>query len=581
MKRDRLSLDNVEWKVFKIKDFFKIQSVNGKPISNYKEGKIPYITTSSQNNGVNSFVESSKELSPKKAISVDPIAGKAFFHEYDFIGRGGAGSAINLLYNDKLDKFSAQFICTALEKVSKEKASYGWALNGERLKNTKITMPVDKSGNPNWQFMEDYIKQEQKDIAQKVIDYYEQKMLEVAFDLVGLENLEWKVFSFDEIFRKIQRGKRLKKNDHIKGNTPYVSSTSLNNGVDGFIGNKEDIRKFTGNLSLANSGSVGACFYHQYEYIASDHVTALTLKDADKHLYLFMATIVKRLEEKYSFNREINDKRIRSEKLLLPVDENGNPHWEYMSQFMQKIEAEKLHEVLAYMYTERERERERERNSGFANFYQLLDAFISRLQNTDTISRKQQCKNSRLKEEPSFSKHSDILSLREKIWKEFFLEDIVNIESGIDIYASERIDGQKPYITATSQNNGIGYFVKNSNRTLERQCISVNRNGSVGYSFYHDYPALYGNDTRKLIPKFKDKYISLFLTCVITLQKEKYGYGYKMGTARLKRQKIMLPCDTNGNPDFAYMRKYMQIEEIKNQYQIIAYYRNLINPRIK
>ncbi|MDO4702093.1 MAG: restriction endonuclease subunit S [Erysipelotrichaceae bacterium] len=63
--------------------------------------------------------------------------------------------------------------------------------------------------------------------------------------------------------------------------------------------------------------------------------------------------------------------------------------------------------------------------------------------------------------------------------------------------------GSTPYITATSVNNGIGYFVNNSNLTLEKGCISVNRNGSVGYSFYHSYDALFGNDTRKLVLKEK------------------------------------------------------------------------------
>lgn len=167
---------------------------------------------------------------------------------------------------------------------------------------------------------------------------------------MGLEEVEWEVFPFDKIFRKIQRGRRLKKDDHIDGDVPYVSSTSLNNGVDGFIGNDDKVRKFKNNLTLANSGSVGSCFYHHYEYIASDHVTSLTLENADKYIYLFMATIVKRLEEKYSFNREVNDKRIRTEKLILPVDENGNPHWEYMSQFMQNLEAEKVQEVLEPIY---------------------------------------------------------------------------------------------------------------------------------------------------------------------------------------------------------------------------------------
>ena len=55
---------------------------------------------------------------------------------------------------------------------------------------------------------------------------------------------QWKPFSFTEVFTEIQRGKRLKKADHTEGTVPYVSSTALNNGVDGFIGNEGSVRKF-------------------------------------------------------------------------------------------------------------------------------------------------------------------------------------------------------------------------------------------------------------------------------------------------------------------------------------------------
>ena len=85
---------------------------------------------------------------------------------------------------------------------------------------------------------------------------------------------------------------------------------------------------------------------------------------------------------------------------------------------------------------------------------------------------------------------------------------------------------------------------------------------------------MYGNDTRKLIPKYRNKYFSLFLTSVITEQKEKYGYGYKMGTGRLKRQKILLPINNLGDVDFDYIKKFMQIEEIKHYYNLIRYYKN-------
>jgi len=48
------------------------------------------------------------------------------------------------------------------------------------------------------------------------------------------------------------------------------------------------------------------------------------------------------LEEKYSFNREINDKRIQREKILLPVNSDGLPDWRFMEDFMKQIERDKM-----------------------------------------------------------------------------------------------------------------------------------------------------------------------------------------------------------------------------------------------
>ena len=102
----------------------------------------------------------------------------------------------------------------------------------------------------------------------------------------------------------------------------------------------------------------------------------------------------------------------------------------------------------------------------------------------------------------------------------------------------------------------------NKNSSLDKDCLSVNRNGSVGYAFYHPYSALYGNDTRKLIPKVKNRYVGLFLACCISKQRHKYGYGLKMGTGRLYRQRIMLPATSDGKPDYDFMESYMKVKEL-------------------
>ena len=64
-------------------------------------------------------------------------------------------------------------------------------------------------------------------------------------------------------------------------------------------------------------------------------------------------------------------------------------------------------------------------------------------------------------------------------------------------------------------------------------------------------------------PIINNKYISIFISNAITRQKEKYGYGYKMGTGRLKRQKIILPVDKKDTINYMAIENYMKAKEMK------------------
>jgi hypothetical protein len=155
-----------------------------------------------------------------------------------------------------------------------------------------------------------------------------------------LSDKDWKDFFITDLFTdEIQRGKRLIKEHQVSGKMPYISSSAMNNGVDAFIGNKEKVRKFCNCLSLANSGSVGSCFFEPFEFIASDHITHLKNDAYDKYAYLFMVTMLNRLSAKYNFNREINDVRISREKIMLPIMETDNqkPDIEYMRQYIKNL----------------------------------------------------------------------------------------------------------------------------------------------------------------------------------------------------------------------------------------------------
>lgn len=165
---------------------------------------------------------------------------------------------------------------------------------------------------------------------------------------IPLEKKEWATFNLKSLFTVIQRGKRLVREHQQDGTIPYVSSTSMNNGIDGFISTNRTARTFSNCLTIANSGSVGSSFYQPFPFIASDHVTHLKNEEYTMYVYLFIATMTRRMSEKYNFNREINDLRISKERILLPTTGGGSPDYEYMEQYVKAIMHRKLNEYLDY-----------------------------------------------------------------------------------------------------------------------------------------------------------------------------------------------------------------------------------------
>ena len=522
----KLKLTDVEWGEFKVKDIFEV--TNSKPYhkNNLKITKkgIPYITRTSFNNGLEEIVENiNVHKNPKNTISLGAENADFFYQSVEYI----TGNKMYIIQNDNISKNVGIFLVQSFRNSIKDCGfGYGKGLTGTRFKERIVMLPMDSQGQPNWQFMEDYIKQEQKQQAQKIIDYYERKLVELAGDVVGLDKVKWKTFRFTEVFQDIQRGKRLTKANQTNGPKPYISSTSENNGVDAFIGNETGIRKFEDVLTLANSGSVGSTFYQQFEFVASDHVTALKSDNADKYAYLFLSTVVKRLEEKYSFNREINDSRIKREKVILPADKEGNPNFQYMSDFVKKLELDKAQEVLEYIYI-------------YIRMMNILEEKVCEIS-----------------------------------WKDFWIEDVCEIKSGIRLTKANQEIGLRPFVGASDSDNGVTAFVSNKNKSLDANVLGVNYNGSVVENFYHPYEAIFSDDVKRL--KWKDeiygnKYTYLFLKQMILSQKIKYAYGYKFNGERMKRQKIMLPVTNTRLPDYNCMISYMQKQELEQIFKILNY----------
>src|SRR5699024_1625544 len=319
---------------------------------NFEDKYIPYITRTSFNNGMEDLVGHDKNflINEKNAISLGAENANFFYQAYDYL----TGNKMYRISFNKMNKGIGLFLVEIFKNSIKNTGyGYGLGLTGTRFKKRIIKLPVDINDEPDWEFMETETIRVLESKEKSLLEYIEIKIDKLEDILKGvpelnLENKDWVSFNLEDIFT-IQRGKRLTKKNQKEGYIPYISSTGINNGVNNFISNNKNVRSFENVSTIANSGTVGSTFYHDYKFVASDHVTALINDNFNKYHYLFINTLLKVMSKKYHFNREMNDFRLSREKIMLPIDENNNLDLYFMENYMKKIELEKLKKIREYL----------------------------------------------------------------------------------------------------------------------------------------------------------------------------------------------------------------------------------------
>ena len=322
-------------------------------------------------------------------------------------------------------------------------------------------------------------------------------------------NDNMKLFSFTDVFSPPQRGQRLIEADQAEGDIAYISSTKMNNGISAYIHPPGFMILHNNKLTLSNSGSVGYCFYHNYDFVASDHVTVIAINDnhisLSENIALYLKPILESMRYKYNFGREIADDRLSRERLLLP-SVKGQPDWEFMENYTRSIREKIRWPVLP------------------------------------TVNKSQ-------------------ISLDEKEWAEIEMCKIFTFHKGKRLVKANMQPGRLPFIGAISSNNGVRQLI-DEEALFEGNCITVNYNGSVGEAFYQEGPFWASDDVNVLYPKpwWKlNRNIALFLITVIKENRYLYSYGRKWNTPKMKSTKIRLPVIRNSEtPDFGFMERYMQ-----------------------
>ena len=216
-----------------------------------------------------------------------------------------------------LNKFVALFIVPQLNKFN-EYFGYDNSANPDDIKKLSINLPVDKSGNPNWKYMEEFIKMRERDNKDYVI---------------------WTNFNLKD-FDLYSSKNSLDKNKIIDGENkifPYITRTDNNNGLHSFI-SKQNVEINKGNC-LTIGLDTQTCFYQDKSFYTGQNVHILRIDGADKYSYLFIATIIKKkIKQLYSWGRNgATLGRLKQESILLPIKIDGSLNFEYMENYIKSL----------------------------------------------------------------------------------------------------------------------------------------------------------------------------------------------------------------------------------------------------
>lgn len=360
------NLNNVHWRPFRVGELFHIENCKCSKVGALEPGDFPYVGATANNNGVLHFVEYRESLVTKgNCIAFicdgEGSIGLSVYKAEDFIG----STTVRVGRCDSLNKYTALFITTVADTV-RSKYNFGYKRNARNLKREIIHLPANEDGNPDWSFMEAYMRRLEKQILQRGLEGVSQKKsFNNSFETLPPAS-SWKVFDFVNIFN-IKNGFYNKKPPCTdSGSIPFIGATDSNNGFTGFTtefeitqysktgsGKNQSLEKklFDGNaICVTNNGSVGYAYYQVSRFTCSHDVNPLYLrkKELNRYIALFLICCIEKQRVCFTYVRKWRPKRMIKSKLLLPVDDNGEPHWRLMESVVKAKETQLIEEYLKF-----------------------------------------------------------------------------------------------------------------------------------------------------------------------------------------------------------------------------------------
>lgn len=356
----------VDWREFEIGELFEITPTKSYGMTNDELrkhiGETLVVSNTSYSNGT--FMRSSlkpTEVANQITFSDTTTDEGVFFQPYEFIGYSHVQKMVPK-FNEKMTVKIGQYFVSTIRATVRGKYNYGTKLNRANMAREKITLPTVNNGIA-FSYIEEFIATMEAErlatleaylLATGLNDY---ELSEEEREVIGqFGNIEWHEFMNDELFEifpsksysGLNDNQILKKN----GKTPYVSNQSQDNGYIGWS-NLEPLNE-GGVITLSDTWqSERTIFYQPRPFIGKSHLQVMKplMKEFDMYSAMFIISSFRKsiLEMNYDYGTKFNRTKIKSTKIQLPVNDQEEPNFEFMTVLIKAMQKIVIKGVVEYL----------------------------------------------------------------------------------------------------------------------------------------------------------------------------------------------------------------------------------------
>lgn len=336
-------IDTSNWKEFRVGDLFNIHPTKAYKLTNSQlidGGVNPVIANSAYNNGIVGYSNQKTTEKGNMVTFSDTVDANTIFYQPNaFVGYPHVQGLYPVQFENKWNEDSYLFFVSVLRGCAISKGfDYGNKFRRDIAIELKIKLPATANGEPNWVFMESYMKSIKKKTAEIIDNLNNSKTEKNLLDIS-----KWEEFHIYDLFDiKTGTSSDKSKMTENKPEVRLIGRIGFNNGLSKMVDRKDNIVPFKkGDISLALGGAyLGACFIQPGDFYTGEHMVALIAKNEMTFFQkLFITTIItKTARIKYRAFVDEMDSHIRNDfSFKLPVLEPHNPDYQYMETYMKSI----------------------------------------------------------------------------------------------------------------------------------------------------------------------------------------------------------------------------------------------------